>query len=173
VEFMPDLYDAERCDIDGMPVFGAGFLQTYALAGAEARGLRDGEVIAAANRYGKGRTLLIGFDLSLSYFRHSQEENRLYFASLLPFAGKRQLVGCDNEKIKARLHVDGQGNHALWALNMDPMPQACTLTFQKPVTVNATDHGEAYGRGGDGCELQLEIGGRDAFIALIGFGAAD
>ncbi len=173
VEFMPDLYDAERFEIDGMPVFGAGFLQTYALAGAETLGMRGGEVIAAVNRYGKGRTLLIGFDLSLSYFRHSQEENRLFFASLLPFAGKRQRIGCDNGKIKARLHVDGQGNHTLWALNMDPMSQACTLTFQEPVSVNRVDHGEAFGRGVDGCGMQLEIGGRDAFIARIGFGAAD
>ncbi|WP_196259000.1 beta-galactosidase [Pelagibacterium limicola] len=129
VEFMPDIGDRIAFDLDGEPVAGGGFLQTYALAGGRERGrFNDGRLAAVEHGFGNGRTLLIGTHPSIAYFRTSSSENRTYFDALASWAGKARHVRLDNVRLQARLHR-GEDAAYLWLINPSRSAETTSVTL--------------------------------------------
>lgn len=117
VEFMPDIGDRIHLSLDGKPVDGGGFLQSYALAGGEAHGdFDDGRLAVVSNHFGAGRTLLVGTHPSVAYYRTSGAANRAYFASIFNWLGNPKHVATDNDAVQARLQKGDDGLY-LWLVN--------------------------------------------------------
>jgi beta-galactosidase len=129
VEFMPDIGDRIRLTIDGRPVGGGGFLQSYTLAGGEERGrFTDGRLAAVEHRHGKGRTLLVGTHPGIAYFRTSSEENRRYFSDVFAWTGKSPHLRLSNPNLQARLHTNGSDAY-VWVLNSTRNAQTALVSF--------------------------------------------
>jgi len=140
VEFMPDIGDRIGFNLDGRPVRGGGFLQSYTLTTGRARGTFDGGRLAVVeNTHGKGRTLLVGTHPGIAYFKRSNAENLRYFAEVFAWTGRTQHVVTGNANIHARLH-EGPEGRVLWLLNSTREPQSATVAVDgKPAMF-----GEAY-----------------------------
>jgi len=127
VEFMPDIGDRIHFDIEGAPVDGGGYLQSYKLAGGEPHGnFDDGRLAVVSDTFGKGRTLLVGTHPSVAYYRTSSPANRFYFAKAFEWLGNSRHATIDNSAVQARLHK-GEGTLFLWLVN--PTREAQTVTF--------------------------------------------
>lgn len=139
VEFTPDLLTDLRLTVKGYPVWGGIFMQAYTPTTGTAVGwYEDGQVAAVENRYGQGRTLLIGTMVGAGHVAHPGSDSTPalatpFFASLLAFGGKTQHVTCSDRRVKARLH-HGEGGLYLWVANPTRQPV--------PVDVSV---GEAWG----------------------------
>lgn len=128
VEFTPDLLDDLKLEVQGRQIGGSLFLQQYAPAGGTVAGkYEDGTPAATEHRAGKGRTLLIGTFPGASYFRRHSPGTRAFFAGLLTWAGRKQMIEVSNASVKARLH-SGAGGDYLWVVN--PARQAQTVTVR-------------------------------------------
>lgn len=167
VEFMPDIGDRIHFTLDGAPVDGGGYLQSYTLAGGEAHGdFDDGRLAVVSNSFGKGRTLLVGTHPSVAYYRKSGDANRAYFAKAIDWLGNERHVALDNAAIHARLHKGDDGLF-LWIVN--PTREAQTTTFKlagaygaaKPV---ASLWPEKTGVSG---ETKVTVPARDAVILQL------
>lgn len=124
VEFMPDIGDRIGFDLDGRPVKGGGFLQSYALTTGKARGsFTDGRIAVIENVHGKGRTLLVGTHPGIAYFKASNPENLRYFAEIFAWTGRTPQVMTGNPKVLGRLHRDKSGKGALWLVNFERQAQ--------------------------------------------------
>lgn len=129
VEFMPDIGDRIRLHMDGNPIAGGGFLQSYTLQGGKRRGqYDDGRMAVVEHSYGKGQTLLVGTHPSVAYYRDSGEENRRYFADTFAWTGKTQHVKLSNHAMQARVHKGDSGTY-LWVLNPTRTTQTADVTF--------------------------------------------
>ncbi|GLQ56873.1 beta-galactosidase [Devosia nitrariae] len=127
VEFMPDIGDRIRLSLDGQPVAGGGYLQSYRLAGGRERGrYADGRLAAVENAFGAGRTMLVGTHPSVAYFRTDGAANRRYFADVFASTGKAPHVVVSNPALQARLH-EGAAGSVLWLIN--PTRQSQSATF--------------------------------------------
>ena len=121
VEFMPDIGDRIHFSLDGAPVGGGGFLQSYTATTGKPRGtFDDGRLAVVENAHGKGRTLLVGTHPGVAYFKTSSKENLAYFASVFEWTGRSRNITVDNPAVIARLHVGGEGG-AIYALNPNPL----------------------------------------------------
>lgn len=117
VEFMPDIGDRIKLELDGKPLIGGGFLQSYSPTTGTVRGtFADGRLAVIENQHGAGRTLLIGTHPGVAYFKTSNPENLRFFADVLAWTGKTQHVKLSNSALQARLH-EGPSGHVLWLLN--------------------------------------------------------
>jgi beta-galactosidase len=127
VEFTPDLLGDLRLAVNGFPLWGGIFLQAYTPTTGKAVGwYEDGQVAAVENRYGAGRTLLIGTMLGAGHAAHGDSKHgtsgivpslgQAFFASVLDFGGITQHVTCSDGRVKARLHA-GDGGIYLWVAN--------------------------------------------------------
>jgi beta-galactosidase len=120
VEFMPDIGDRIHFDMDGLPVDGGGLLQSYRLTsatGGTGRGhFTDGRLAIVENTHGKGRTLLIGTNPSVAYYRTDGKKNGAFFAALLAWSGRAKHVTLDNSNLFARVHKGEKGSF-LWLVN--------------------------------------------------------
>ncbi|MEF2072735.1 beta-galactosidase [Consotaella aegiceratis] len=117
VEFMPDIRDRIRFNMDGLSVRGGGFLQAYRCAGGTPYGwFDDGRLAVVANSFGKGRTLLVGTHPSVGYYRSSEPANRRFFAECAAYAGKIQHVQTNNPQVQIRVHRE-EGRTFLWFIN--------------------------------------------------------
>jgi beta-galactosidase len=122
VEFTPDLLGDLRLSVQELPVYGGIFMQAYEPAhGTPVGWYEDGQVAAVENRFGRGRTLLIGTMTGAGHFAHPGSGANLgpgtpFFANLLSFGGQAQHVRSSDARIKARLH-SGSGGTYLWAAN--------------------------------------------------------
>lgn len=128
VEFMPDIGDRIRFRFDDLPVAGGGYLQSYRLAGGTARGhFDDGRLAVVEHRHGAGRTLLIGTNPSVGYFRSDGGDNGAFFAALIAWAGGRRHVTLSNRAVFARVHV-GEAGRFLWLVNPGRAAQSTEVT---------------------------------------------
>lgn len=129
VEFMPDIGDRVAFDLDGNTVTGGGFLQAYELAGGVERArFTDGRLAIVEHQAGTGKTLLVGSNPSITYFRTSTDANREYFAAVFAWLGKTQHVKLGNNAVQARLHDDATGSY-LWMINHTRVPQTTSITI--------------------------------------------
>ncbi|MEN3149747.1 beta-galactosidase [Neorhizobium sp. IRAMC:178] len=117
VEFMPDLGDRIHFELDGAAVDGGGFLQSYVLTGGTARGnFDDGRLAVVESTYGKGRTLLIGTNPSVAYYKSQGKANGAFFAELLRWSGCAPHATLSNKALFARIHRSEKGSF-LWLVN--------------------------------------------------------
>jgi beta-galactosidase len=127
VEFMPDIGDRIHFTFDDRPVDGGGFLQSYRAAGGTVRGhFTDGRVAVIENRFGAGRTLLIGTNPSVAYFQKSGADNSRFFTEMFAWGGKERHVSLSNAALFARLHWGDDGSF-LWLVNPTRETQATNI----------------------------------------------
>jgi len=129
VEFTPDLLETLKLQVHGKQIGGRYFLQKFTLAGGKQSGTyTDGAIAAVEHTLGKGRTLLLGTFPGGSYFLNHEEGTRTFFASLLEWAGQKQLTKVSDPTIQARLH-SGPGGNYLWVINPGRSPKTITVTL--------------------------------------------
>ncbi|PIX47985.1 MAG: beta-galactosidase [Armatimonadetes bacterium CG_4_8_14_3_um_filter_66_20] len=121
VEFTPDLVEGFSFLWQSLTVPGSLFLQAYEPTGGTTRGEFAGEHVRGKpavieNRFGKGRTLLVGTFPSYAYFRHPTDEGKQFFARLLDWAGKQPHLRVNDDAVVARLATGPSGNF-LWIVN--------------------------------------------------------
>ena len=162
VEFMPDIGDRIGFTLDGKPVRGGGFLQSYKLTTGRARGTFDGGRLAVVeNTHGKGRTLLVGTHPGVAYFKQSNAENLSYFAEVFAWTGRTQQVKTGNANVFARLHEGPQGR-VLWLINQTREAQPATVEVDgKPVSFGAAYWGEA------GAGATVTVPARDVVVVRV------
>ena len=162
VEFMPDIGERIRFDFDGSPVRGGGFLQSYRLDGATARGrFDDGRTAIAEHGFGKGRTLLVGSHPGVGYFKFSEAGNLRYFADILAWTGRSQRVVLSDNRVQARLH-EADGRRVLWIVN--PLREAVSLDVHvdgRPADGARSFWGDAFAGG------RADIPGRDVVVVEL------
>src|SRR5260370_23559552 len=96
VEFTPDLLDNLSLIVQGKSIFGRYFLQEYETAGGQAAGsYSNGHIAAVENRFGNGRTLLIGTFPGAGYYPHHSSEANTFFAHLLNLPNSHPLLPSD------------------------------------------------------------------------------
>lgn len=167
VEFTPDLLCELDMRVRDRKIAGGTFLQTYRTTAAQPCGwLEDGRVIAAENRYGEGRTLLMGSFPSEAYLRRGGEETRQFFEDLLDFAGKRQQVRCDCIDVKARLQSGPDGLY-LWAVNYAEESREARIELSAAHTAAELCYGIELPKQ-DGGALACRLGAQDALIVKLG-----
>jgi beta-galactosidase len=137
VEFTPDLLGDLSLTVDGARLWGGEYLQSYKpVAGAAVGWYDDGRIAAVDNRYGKGRTRLIGTMIGYGYsvhggaagnYRGPNLSGASFFEGLIEFAGKKPRLRVLDSRIAARLH-DGKGGTYLWLAN--PKRQAISLRVE-------------------------------------------
>jgi beta-galactosidase len=129
VEFMPDIGDRIHLTFNGKPVDGGGFLQAYVpTTGTILGSFTDGRQAIVENRFGQGRTLLIGTHPGIAYFKTSNPDNLRFFADAFAWTGKTQQVRLSNPALQARLHM-GEAGQILWILNPTRDSQSATLSI--------------------------------------------
>src|SRR6185369_2982869 len=134
VEFTPDLLENLTLTVRGTKTPGRYFLQTYRAQGGTAAGnYDDGRIAAVENRYGKGRTLLIGTFPGAGYYLHPTPEARRFFAGLLEWAKTEPRLRLDARGLQARLHT-GEGGTYLWVVNPERTARTATVTLATPHT---------------------------------------
>ncbi len=129
VQFTPDLLTKLTATVCGHAVGGQFFLQEYKLAGGEAAGqFANGHLAAVENKFGRGRTLLIGTFPGGSYERNHAPETRTFFADLLTWAGLTPQMQTSDPEVKARFHR-GNGGTVLWIVNPTRTTKTVTITL--------------------------------------------
>ena len=129
VEFMPDIGDRIRFDLDGAPVGGGGYLQSYTVTSGRPRGkFSDGRLAIVEHTHGKGRTLLVGTHPGVAYFRTSSRENLDYFRKVFDWTQRDRNLTVDNAAVLARLHRGPKGG-AVYLLNPTRTEQKVRLAL--------------------------------------------
>jgi beta-galactosidase len=131
VEFTPDLLGDLCLTVAGDRLWGGEYLQCYDPAAGEAAGwYDDGRIAAVDNRYGKGKTRLIGTMAGYGYAVHGGAKGRYqppagaetsFFEGALKFGGKTPRVKVSDGRLAARLHEGGGGTY-LWIANPKRQP---------------------------------------------------
>ncbi|MDR1637810.1 MAG: beta-galactosidase [Treponema sp.] len=126
VEFTPDLLGDLPLTVAGDRLWGGEYLQCYEPATGVAAGwYDDGRIAAVDNKFGKGKTRLIGTMPGWGYQAHGgatgdyRPPNRAetsFFEGVLKFGGKETRVKVSDPRIIARLQ-DGEGGTYLWIAN--------------------------------------------------------
>ncbi len=173
VEFTPDLLGDLRLTVKDQPAYGGIFLQAYQpTRGTPVGWYADGQVAAVENRFGLGRTLLIGTMTGSGHFSHPGSASvpgpgAPFFAGLLAFGGQPQHVRSSDARITARLH-DGPGGMHLWVANStrSPLPVRLELSpawgpFSTPRTLWGAP------AAGTGSNLELTAPARDVTIIAL------
>lgn len=131
VEFTPDLLDNLVLTIKGIRLYGGIFLQSYKVtSGIPVGWYEDGSIAAVENSCGKGKTLLIGSFPGYGYNLHLGSDGRLFFLSIIEWAGREQHIKCSDSRVTARLH-DGEGGTYLWLTNPSDVDINVEITFSQ------------------------------------------
>ena len=88
----------------------------------------DGRLAVAEHRFGKGRTLLVGTNPGVAYFRTNGAANKQYFADVFAWTGNTPHVTLSNGALFARLHKGANGG-ALWISNQTREAQTTRVTL--------------------------------------------
>lgn len=148
VEFMPDIGDRIRFDLDGAPVGGGGFLQSYTATSGTPRGkFADGRLAVVENVHGSGRTLLVGTHPGVAYFKTSSAENLSYFRKVFEWTRRERNLTLDNSAVIARLHRGSAGG-AVYVLNPTRSEQRARIALgeaHQHLRVDGSYWGEADG----------------------------
>lgn len=166
VEFVPDLMEDMYFELMEETVCGGGYLQTYNLVGAKEAAVWQGDTIAAVNRFGSGKTLLIGTNISYCYYKNPGRMSCAVFSKLLDFAGISQAVKTSDREIIARIHQKADKRY-LWILNPSASDKKTVITCN-----NLKEYGNIYWSGGsvervEGNRLYLTVNARDGIILSI------
>jgi beta-galactosidase len=117
VEFMPDLSGQISLDFEGNPLKGGLFLQSYRPTTGTTKGAySDGRIAVVENRFGKGKTLLIGTFPSEGYHRTQDAGTRTFYQDIFSWTGRKPQVTVSNPNVRVRLQ-DGDGGKFAWILN--------------------------------------------------------
>lgn len=163
VEFMPDLGDRISFTFGDLHVGGGGFLQSYRpTTGTPLGTFSDGRIAVVEHRFGKGRTLLVGTNPGIAYFRTSSEANRRYFAEVFAWTGKERHLTLDNSAVLARLHL-GSEDGALWIVNSSRQEQLVTVSLGSKHSGRAL--GATYWGAGQGASVMVPP--RDAVVVRV------
>lgn len=169
VEFTPDILENLKVEVRGKPVGGRFFVQEYEPSGGRAVGhFQNGKVAAVEHTFGKGRVLLIGTFPAASYFVRPSAETKAFFASLLEWAGGKQLARVSDSEIQARIHKGADGTY-LWVLN--------STRRDRPVTISLHDSVGKFSSGSDVWEkkpikvnartVEVSVGARNAAVIRL------
>jgi beta-galactosidase len=167
VEFMPDIGNCIQFDMDGRAVDGGGLLQTYRLTSGTARGrFTDGRLAVVENTWGKGRTLLIGTNPSVAYYRTEGKANRPFFAELIVWSGLSKHVTLSNDTLFARVHKGEKASY-LWLVNPTRTAQSTDVVLAEG-PIKLCDRRAAWPidhvHNGD----KIEVPARDVLILPLG-----
>jgi beta-galactosidase len=168
VEFMPDIGDRIGFAFDGLDVQSGGFLQSYRLAGGAERGrFSDGRLAVVEHRHGSGRTLLVGTNPSVGYWRTSAEANRRFFAECLQWSGAEPRLRSSNPKVQARFHAGAAGTY-VWIVNPTREVQ-CGRLMVRDVELSSIEGAVSWpAEGGDLSKGRFRVPPRDALIVGLG-----
>ena len=168
VEFVPDLLGELKFGLNAMEVWGGIFMQAYETTDGTATGrYEDGRIAAVDNRFGKGRTRLVGTMAGAGYWAHPGDRSSAFFAEVMRFASKEQRVRCSEQRIKARLH-QGEDGIYLWVAN--------PVRRDLPVRLELAEEWGPFSRGRSlwgaeatvrGCVVELMAGGRDVSVIAL------
>ncbi|WP_165452388.1 beta-galactosidase [Paenibacillus thalictri] len=132
VSLGPDRWNELSLSVGDGQLGGAIYRQAYALQGGTASAwFEDGSVAAVDHTYGQGRTRLIGSMPGYAYKKRPSDESRKWFASLLSFAGKTQVVRVDQPGVVARL-CEGEDGYYLWTINTDKQERTVNIALDGP-----------------------------------------
>jgi beta-galactosidase len=169
VEFMPDISDNLTLEMKGAQIYGRYFRQEYKpTGGTEAGKYTNGMTAAVTNKFGQGKTLLIGSFPGAGYSLHHAPATRDMFAGLLDMAGVKAMTTVSEAGVQARLHRGAGGNY-LWVTN----PTRNSVTVSVELSAAAGDYSNAEDIWGnqkvqlDGRTIQVSIQGRDAAVIAL------
>jgi beta-galactosidase len=167
VEFAPDLFDNLFIRLRGEQVRGRIFRQVFRPGkGSAAGNYADGGVAAVENRYGRGRTLVIGTFPAAAYFRHQEAGTRNFFRGLLDWAKRTRQTVVSDAAVTARLHA-GAGGTYLWVINPGRDPKTVTVTLAQGAYRTAN---RIWGEGAASIEnnmVRVSIEGRDGAVMRL------
>ena len=131
VEFMPDIGDRIHFKFGDRAVDGGGLLQSYRLTGGKAHGhFDDGRLAVVEHTFGKGRTLLIGTNPSVAYYRTNGKSNAGFYAEVIKWSGRAKHVTLSNANLFVRVHKGEKGSF-LWLVNPTRACQATDVQLAK------------------------------------------
>ncbi len=131
VEFTPDLLDELTFRIGEQFIRGRIFKQVYQPTTGKTIGWYTGGTVAAVeNRFGKGRTLLMGTFPGAAYFHKPESGARQQFRHFLTWANRRQQVTVTDASLTARLHT-GEGGTYLWVVNPTRSDKTVSVTLER------------------------------------------
>lgn len=166
VEFTPDLLEDLTLQVRGSNINGRFFLQEYLAEGGKPVGsFNNGAVAAVENKFGKGKTLLIGSYPGAGYFLHHSDGTKEFFAGLLKWGNVTQGVHSSDPEVKVRLH-EGAGGKYLWVLNPTRSSREVTISLgqgTKKLRVGKdiwTGNQPTF----DGNVIKVSVGDRDSAI---------
>jgi beta-galactosidase len=169
VEFTPDISNDLMLEVKGSKIYGRYFRQDYELHGGEAAGhYANGTIAAVENKFGQGRTLLIGSFPGGGYFLHHASPTKDLFASLLTMAGVVPQVTIDDKNVQARLH-QGAGGAYLWVTNPTNTVRQVKVGLA-PGVGNYKSGEDIWGKQSvtvDAAQVTVSVGGRDAAVIAL------
>jgi beta-galactosidase len=139
VEFTPDLLNDLSFTVAGSRIWGGEYLQCYEPTTGQAVGwYDDGRIAAVDNKFGKGKTRLIGTMVGYGYAIHGgaganykapDRASTSFFDETLKYAGKSTRIKVSDSRITVRLH-EGKGGTWLWIAN--PKRQVIPVRIEIP-----------------------------------------
>lgn len=169
VEFMPDISDNLTFELNGSRIFGRYFRQEYKVSTGSAVGkYSDGTIAAVQNRFGKGRTLLMGSFPGAGYFLHHSPATREAFAALLQMADVTPVTRISDASLQSRLHR-GPGGAYLWVTNPTRDSRKVGISLA-PEAGKFTAGEDLWGKQEvivDGQQVTVTIPGRDASVIAL------
>jgi beta-galactosidase len=164
VDFTPDLLENLTLRVNGHTLGGRYFKQVYRPTTGHAIGqYADGSVAAVENRFGKGRTILIGTFPGAAYFKKPNAEARAFFEGLLP-RGQRIVVS--DSSVTARLH-EGPGGTILWVINPARETKSVSITLAGGAWHSAQDLWAGLDAQVEGENIRITIPERDATVLRL------
>ncbi len=92
--------------------------QEYRVTTAKAVGqYQNGALAMAENRYGKGKTLLVGSFPGYRYYKKKSQAAKDFYKGLLTWGGAYQLLDQNVPDVLARLHENDKGEKFIWIVN--------------------------------------------------------
>lgn len=137
IQFTPDLLeDVQWTMRSGEKAPGGIYLQWYKPTTGQAVGhFDDGRIAAVDNRFGNGRTRLVGTFPGYGYSQKTTPAAGAFFRDLIDWSGKQPHVRCTDNRLICRLH-QGDTDRFLWVVNSTRKPLTATVTFaddQSPI----------------------------------------
>ncbi len=164
VDFTPDLLENLTLRIGEHTTGGRYFKQVYRPTTGRATGwYGDGAVAAVENRFGKGKTILIGSFPGAAYFKKPNAEARSVFQSFLP---RKQRITVSDTNVIARLH-EGGGGTVLWVVNPAREAKSVEITLDQDGWRSARDLWSGTKVDVSGRSVRLRAPDRDAAVVRL------